>query len=96
MIKYSKIFQILHLEQNFYFFNSVQKTGTYLQLIFFANSFTCCFLFLESSVARHFGIEQLYDYYPEADIPDHDPIRLDLSGKTHGERAAVFQYNYLL
>lgn len=46
------------------------------------------------SVARHFGIEQLYDYYPEADIPDHDPIRLDLSGKTHGERAAVFQYNY--
>lgn len=46
------------------------------------------------SVARHFGIEQLYDYYPEADIPDHDPIRLDLGGKTHGERAAVFQYNY--
>ena len=46
------------------------------------------------SVARHFGIEQLYDYYPEADIPDHDPIRLDLGDKTHGERAAVFQYNY--
>ena len=46
------------------------------------------------SVARYFGIEQLYDYYPEADIPDHDPIRLDLGGKTHGERAAVFQYNY--
>ena len=46
------------------------------------------------SVARHFGIEQLYDYSPEADIPDHDPIRLDLGDKTHGERAAVFQYNY--
>ena len=46
------------------------------------------------SVAKHFGIEALYDYYPEADIPDHDPIRLDLNGKNHGERAAVFQYNY--
>ena len=46
------------------------------------------------SVAKHFGISQLYDYYPEADIPDHDPIRLDLHDKTHGERAAVFQYNY--
>ena len=46
------------------------------------------------SVAKHFGIETLYDYYPEADIPDHEPIRLDLNGKNHGERAAVFQYNY--
>jgi len=46
------------------------------------------------SVARHFGIKELYDYYPEADIPDHEPLHLDLHGKTHGERAAVFQYNY--
>ena len=46
------------------------------------------------SVARHFGIKQLYDYYPETDIPDHEPLRLDLKDKTHGERAAVFQYNY--
>lgn len=46
------------------------------------------------SVARHFGIRELYDYYPEADIPDHDPVHLDLKDKTHGERAAVFQYNY--
>ena len=46
------------------------------------------------SVAKHFGIEALYDYYPEADIPDHAPIQLDLIGKNHGERAAVFQYNY--
>ena len=45
-------------------------------------------------VARHFGIEALYDYYPEADIPDHDPLQLDLADKNHGERAAVFQYNY--
>lgn len=46
------------------------------------------------SVARHFGISELYDYYPEADIPDHEPLHLDLAGKTHGEKAAVFQYNY--
>jgi erythronate-4-phosphate dehydrogenase len=46
------------------------------------------------AVARHFGIEALYDYYPEADIPDHGPVLLDLKGKNHGERAAVFQYNY--
>ena len=46
------------------------------------------------SVARHFGIKELYDYYPETDIPDHEPLRLDLHDKTHGERAAVFQYNY--
>ena len=46
------------------------------------------------SVARHFGIKELYDYYPETDIPDHEPLRLDLKDKTHGERADVFQYNY--
>ena len=46
------------------------------------------------SVARHFGIKELYDYYPEADIPDHEPLHLDLEGKTHGEKAAVFQYKY--
>lgn len=46
------------------------------------------------SVARHFGIKELYNYYPQADIPDHEPIQLDLEDKNHGERAAVFQYNY--
>lgn len=46
------------------------------------------------AVARHFGIEALYDFYPEADIPDHDPVLLDLKGKNQGEITAVFQYNY--
>ena len=46
------------------------------------------------SVARHFGIEELYDFYPENDIPDHEPVLLDLKGKKQGEIAAVFQYNY--
>ena len=46
------------------------------------------------AVARFFGIEELYGYYPQADVPDHEPIQLDLRDKNHGERAAVFQYNY--
>ena len=46
------------------------------------------------SVARHFGLKELYDYYPENDIPDHEPKLLDLKGKKQGEIAAVFQYNY--
>ena len=46
------------------------------------------------SVAKHFGIKELYDFYPENDIPDHEPVLLDLKGKKQGEIAAVFQYNY--
>ena len=45
------------------------------------------------AVARHFGIEALYDFFPE-DEPDHEPVLLDLKGKNHGQIAAVFQYNY--
>lgn len=46
------------------------------------------------AVARYFGISDLYVFFPEADLPDHEPVLLDLKGKTHGEIAAVFQYNY--
>ena len=46
------------------------------------------------AVARHFGIKELYDFYPENDVPDHEPVLLDLKGKKQGEIAAVFQYNY--
>lgn len=46
------------------------------------------------AVAEHFGIKELTDFYPESDLPDHEPLLLDLKDKTHGERAAVFQYNY--
>ena len=45
------------------------------------------------AVARHFGIEELFDFFPE-DEPDHEPLLLDLTGKNHGQIAAVFQYNY--
>ena len=46
------------------------------------------------AVARHFGIEPLYDFYPQGDGEDRSPVLLDLKGKTQGEVAAVFQYNY--
>lgn len=46
------------------------------------------------SVARWAGIEPLYDYFPETTQPEQLPLRLDLSGKSQGEIAAVFQYNY--
>ena len=46
------------------------------------------------AVARHFGIEQLYDFYPQDSDEDRSPVLLDLKGKTQGEVAAVFQYNY--
>ena len=45
------------------------------------------------AVARYFGIEELYEFFPE-DEPDHEPLLLDLTGKNHGQIAAVFQYNY--
>ena len=46
------------------------------------------------AVARHFGFESLYDFYPESDKVGHEPVLLDLKGKKQGEVAAVFQYNY--
>jgi erythronate-4-phosphate dehydrogenase len=46
------------------------------------------------AVARHFGIEQLYDFYPSEGGENHVPLLLDLKGKKQGEVAAVFQYNY--
>ncbi len=46
------------------------------------------------SVARHFGIEKLYDFYPVNEMPEYEPVKLDLTGMKQGEIAALFQYNY--
>lgn len=45
------------------------------------------------ALARHFGIYNLYDFYPEQ-LPDDIPQKLNLTGKSQGEIAATFQYNY--
>lgn len=46
------------------------------------------------AVARHFGFENLYDFYPPADIPEHEPVKLDLKGMNQGEITSLLQYNY--
>ena len=46
------------------------------------------------AVARRFGIEPLFDFFPQTDMVGHEPVQLDLRGKNQGESAAVFQYNY--
>jgi len=45
-------------------------------------------------VAHYFKIEELYDYFPYEDIPEQEPLKLDLHGMNQGEVAAVLQYNY--
>ena len=46
------------------------------------------------SVARYFGITDLYEFYPVNKLPEYEPVRLDLKGMKQGEIAALFQYNY--
>ncbi len=46
------------------------------------------------AVARFFGIEPLYDFFPKTEIMALESIRLDLKGKKQGEIASVLQYNY--
>ncbi len=46
------------------------------------------------AVARHFGIADLYDFYPRYDESEHAPVHLNLKGKNQGEITSVFQYNY--
>ena len=46
------------------------------------------------AVAHYFKIEELYDYFPYENIPEQEPLKLDLHGMNQGEVAAVLQYNY--
>jgi len=46
------------------------------------------------AVARHFGFEELYSFFPPLLGPEDEAIRLEVAGKTQGEIAALFQYNY--
>ncbi len=46
------------------------------------------------AVARKYDINGLYHFFPVCHLPEHQPIRLDLQGKTQGQIAAVLQYNY--
>lgn len=46
------------------------------------------------AVARHFGIKELYSFYPPTDVPEHEPVRLDFTGMNQGEVTSILQYNY--
>lgn len=46
------------------------------------------------TVARYFGIKQLLDFYPKADVAELDAVKLAVHGKTQGQIASLFQYNY--
>lgn len=46
------------------------------------------------AIAHYFGIIELYYFYPDYDGKDIEPQKLDLVGKTQGQVAALFQYNY--
>lgn len=46
------------------------------------------------AVARFFGISQLFEFFPEAELSELESIKLDLKGMNMGEIAAILQYNY--
>ncbi|MBQ3723014.1 MAG: 4-phosphoerythronate dehydrogenase [Bacteroidales bacterium] len=46
------------------------------------------------AIARFFGIEPLYEFYPETPIAELEAIKLNLKGKPQGEIASVLSYNY--
>ena len=44
--------------------------------------------------ARVLGISRLLDFFPESDVPSLNAVKLDVHGKSQGEIASLFQYNY--
>lgn len=46
------------------------------------------------AVAHYFGFTELFEFYPKAEFPENEAVKLDLKGLRQGEIAAVFQYNY--
>ena len=46
------------------------------------------------AIARFFGIEPLYEFFPETPLAELEAIKLNLKGKPQGEIASTLQYNY--
>lgn len=46
------------------------------------------------AIARFFGIEPLYEFFPETPLAELEAIKLNLKGKSQGEIASVLSYNY--
>ena len=46
------------------------------------------------TVARFFDIKPLLEFFPETEIKELEAVRLDVRGKSQGQIASLFQYNY--
>ncbi len=46
------------------------------------------------AIARFFGIEALYEFFPETPLAELEAIKLNLKGKSQGQIASVLSYNY--
>lgn len=46
------------------------------------------------AVARFFGLDELKDFFPDTGRKELEPVKLNVSGKSQGEIASLFQYNY--
>ena len=46
------------------------------------------------AIARFFGIQELYEFFPNTQTEPRDAMKLDLRGKSEGQIASIIQYNY--
>ena len=46
------------------------------------------------SVARFFGIQELYEFFPETDLKELEAVHLNVSDLSQGQITALLQYNY--
>lgn len=46
------------------------------------------------SVSRFFSIPELYEFFPPANIPELNAVKLDFKNLTQGQIASMIQYNY--
>ena len=46
------------------------------------------------ALARFFGFEKLYEFFPKTELESLEAVKLDLKGKRQGEITSALQYNY--
>lgn len=46
------------------------------------------------TIARYFGIKPLVGFFPLSDVAELEAVKLDVHGKSQGQIASLFQYNY--
>ncbi|MBR1576624.1 MAG: 4-phosphoerythronate dehydrogenase [Bacteroidales bacterium] len=46
------------------------------------------------AIARFFGIEALYEFFPETPLAELEAIKLNLKGMSQGQIASILSYNY--